>query len=277
MAGGSQGLLFQCFVDPCAKEISHQVASNGNGEMDAERLPIKIGLIYPPGGGEHEYYELAEALNFRVMPCLTFAYPVTIENGHSLKALRMLGNPSRIAEIGASLISLNPHAVMWACTSGSFISGKRGAEQQLDALRDVVNCPVSSTSIAFIQAMKAFSLTNVSIVATYPEKTAIVFRDFLMEYGIAVTNMKCLGATSGRKAYQLPEELIITAAKEVDCSQGDAVLIPDTAIPSLGIIQHLESDLGKPVFGANQVTLWEAMRLVGSRQRLHDFGSLFSN
>ena len=55
----------------------------------------------------------------------------------------------------------------------------------------------------------------------------------------------------------------------------EALLIPDTAIPAWQAIAPLEERLGRPILTANQVTLWEALRLAGVLQRRRDWGRLF--
>ena len=48
-------------------------------------------------------------------------------------------------------------------------------------------------------------------------------------------------------------------------------------LPTLGVIDILEQDLGKPVISSNQVTLWKLLRMAGvnTRDSMQCFGSLF--
>ena len=55
----------------------------------------------------------------------------------------------------------------------------------------------------------------------------------------------------------------------------EALLVPDTAIPAWAAITPLEQQLGIPVLTANQVTLWEALRLTGALRPRSDWGRLF--
>lgn len=50
-----------------------------------------------------------------------------------------------------------------------------------------------------------------------------------------------------------------------DHADADALLIPDTAMHTLAVLPELETALGKPVLTANQVTIWEGLRLAGGR------------
>ncbi|MEZ5816523.1 MAG: hypothetical protein R3D44_05535 [Hyphomicrobiaceae bacterium] len=54
----------------------------------------------------------------------------------------------------------------------------------------------------------------------------------------------------------------------------DGVFIAGTGFRSVGIVEQLEQDLGKPVLSANQVSLWHCLRLSGVRSDVTGFGRL---
>ena len=60
-----------------------------------------------------------------------------------------------------------------------------------------------------------------------------------------------------------------------DHADAEALLIPDTAMHTLGVIDKIEQRIGKPVLTANQVTVWEGLRLAGLPQRAEQLGALF--
>jgi maleate cis-trans isomerase len=49
--------------------------------------------------------------------------------------------------------------------------------------------------------------------------------------------------------------------------EAEAFLLPDTALHSLPLLEPLAAVLRKPVLSANQVTIWQALRLTGARLR----------
>jgi maleate cis-trans isomerase len=55
----------------------------------------------------------------------------------------------------------------------------------------------------------------------------------------------------------------------------DAIVIPDTALPTVDRIARLEAIAGSPVVTANQVTLWAALRLAGRSVVSDAYGRLF--
>ncbi|HEU5196042.1 MAG TPA: hypothetical protein VFW70_14975, partial [Methylomirabilota bacterium] len=54
----------------------------------------------------------------------------------------------------------------------------------------------------------------------------------------------------------------------------DAVLISGTGLPTAGIVEHLERDLGKPVVTSQTATLWRALGLLGISERVGGYGRL---
>ncbi len=69
---------------------------------------------------------------------------------------------------------------------------------------------------------------------------------------------------------------LISLAREGDHTDADAVLLPDTALHTAAHLTALETELAKPVLTANQVTVWEALRLVDRRVNAPELGTLFT-
>ena len=237
----------------------------------------RIGLLYPTGGGEHEYYELAEALDWRMRPFLVCAGLAGGENSHALDAMKRTADIESLEVTARSLVPLRPDAVTWACTSGSFILGREYAQAQASAISAVTGCPASSTSLAFARALEALGVDRVGVVATYPEPAANAFAAFLGEFGIRVEAMQCLGAPNGRASYRIPPQRVMQTARDLDSGALQAILIPDTAIAMFHAASRLEDSLGKPVISANQATLWDALRLAGSDLKPRGFGRLLAS
>ena len=69
---------------------------------------------------------------------------------------------------------------------------------------------------------------------------------------------------------------VIAMARAADHPDGEAVLVPDTAMHTLAIIDDLEAAIGKPILTANQVTVWKGLQLLGPVPQLTGVGALFS-
>jgi maleate cis-trans isomerase len=170
-------------------------------------------------------------------------------------------------------LTLRVDTIVWACTSGSFILGRAGAEAQAKTLREATGKPGTSTSLAFVAALERLGTPRVAVLATYPEPASRAFAAFLSEYGVDVADLRWLDAPSGFDAANIDEQRLGAALSKVDLGRVEAVLIPDTALPSLDLVDRLEAACGRPVLTANQVTLWAAR--VGSQPRRSPARRLF--
>jgi maleate cis-trans isomerase len=237
---------------------------------------LRLGLLWPGGGAEQEYYQFAEALDDRVK---IFLAPTRVGGGedddHEVEHLKQTARVDWLLEAARRLTCLKPDTIFWACTSGSFILGRDHALAQVAAIEKETGAPAGSTSLAFAGALKRLGLTRVSVLATYPEPASRAFVAFLAEHGIEVVHLQWLDAQSGWAASVMPRETVIAGARKAAVEGAQAVLVPDTAMPTLFLAEELEEAAGLPVLTANQVTLWDAMRLAGGGLRVRGFGSTF--
>ena len=76
--------------------------------------------------------------------------------------------------------------------------------------------------------------------------------------------------------YTESEERASELARLADTPAAQAVLISGTGLPTVGAIERLERELGKPVISRNQAWLWRALRLAGVGEPVPGFGRLLS-
>jgi maleate cis-trans isomerase len=235
-----------------------------------------IGFIYPDHAAEDDY-PLAERLlgeaGAGVRLAVEHIYGTDL---HAVAELLDLGSPQRLAEGAGLLAKHEPDAVVWACTSGSFVYRWDGALEQVATLSAAAGgVPVTSTSFAFVRAAEELGVRRVAVAASYPDDVAKLFVEFLDAGGVEVLAMSSEGITTAAEVGQLPPEAVVDLAVAHDHPEADALLIPDTAMRTLGVIPALEERLGKPVLTANQVTIWEGLRLAGVSARTEALGALF--
>jgi maleate cis-trans isomerase len=234
----------------------------------------RLGFVYPGGGAEHDYYRFAETHGFQV-----FLAGSRTPGGddHSIDSLLRTARTAPIVESAKRLMTLRVDAILWACTSGSFILGRAGAEAQAKVLREATGKPATSTSLAFIAALNRLGAQRVAVLATYPEPASRAFAAFLSEYGFTVADLRWLDAPSGFDAANIDEQHLAATLSTIDLTFVEAVLIPDTALASLDLVDRLEGVCQRPVLTANQVTLWAALGLAGQSLTVSGFGRIFKS
>lgn len=237
----------------------------------------RLGILYPPCGAEHEYYRYGERLADDVRITLMGVRIYGGDDEHAPQHLSRTGGLDNLTLSGRILAQLGPDAVVWACTSGSFVDGLEHARAQTTALSEVLGCPVTSTSLAFAEALAFLGCRQVSVLASYPAQTASRFFGLLSDCGIDTHAFQCLDIDSGPAAATLPLQAASEACRGLAIPDGAALLIPDTAIPTMHWIEPLERELGRTVLTANQVSLWHTARLANVAPQGRLPGRLFQH
>ena len=234
--------------------------------------------MWPGGGSEQEYYQFAEDIGDRIkifLACSRVGDSVD-GNDHDIAALLETAREDWITEAARRILCLKPDCVFWACTSGSFVVGRSGAEAQVGALKQATGLPGGSTSLAFISALRELGLRRVGVLAPYPEPAARAFTDFLKEFGISVESLQWLDVPSGWDSAALDTEIVLTRVAQAASGKVDCVVVPDTALPTLHLVEEMERRSNCPVLTANAVTLWQAIKLAGGRCAFEGYGGLLS-
>lgn len=242
--------------------------------MTTAPAPTTVGLLYPGFGAEDDFPALEARLQGAVR--LPLVHTSVGEDAHRVDALLDLGSASRLAEGARSLVEQHPDSVMWACTSGSFVFGWEGAQRQASEVGDLLGVPVSSTSIAFVNALSSMGIQRVSVAASYPLEVAEHFVKFLSRGGVEVVNLGSHDIYTAAEVGTLGRDHIVEMVRGADRDCAQAILVPDTAMHSLAWLDHLEKVADKPVLTANQVTVWEGLRIGGGSTCLPGLGALFA-
>lgn len=229
-----------------------------------------VGFIYPDHAAESDYGHAARLLGIELP--VVHIYGTDL---HAVPELMDLGSPAKLAQGAALLAPRRPAAVVWACTSGSFVFGPGGAADQVDRLAAEAGVPASSTSFAFVHALAALGCRRVAVAASYPRDIAELFADFIAAHGVTVAAMGDAGIPTAAEVGRLTRSQIRDLALGNDVPGTDALLIPDTAMHTIAQVDELERLLGKPVLTANAVTVWEGLRIAGLAGRATGLGKLF--
>jgi len=242
--------------------------------VTANPPPTTVGLLYPGFGAEDDFPALEARLHGAVR--LPLVHTSVGEDAHRVDALLDLGSASRLAEGARELVEHHPDSVMWACTSGSFVFGWEGAQRQVSEVGDLLGLPVSSTSIAFVNALSSLGIHRVSVAASYPHDVAEHFVQFLSRGGVEVVNMASHDIYTAAEVGTLGRDQVVEMVRGAGGDSAQAILVPDTAMHSLAWLEQFEDAAGKPVLTANQVTVWEGLRIGGGSTCLPGMGTLFA-
>lgn len=232
-----------------------------------------IGLLYPGVGADDDFLYLETAQDGAIR--LPLVRTAGGDVAHLVDELLAVGGSENLLNGAREISAFSPDAVMWACTSGSFVYGWDGAHKQAEEVATTIGIPASSTSIAFAQACRAIGVQKVAVAASYPDDLAQHFKRFLGDAGIDVVSFRSNGIATAGEVGLLGREEVIAMATAADHPDAEAILIPDTAMHSLRWLDELEEATGKIVLTANQVTVWEGLRIAERPLTLSGLGALF--
>ncbi|MFJ6697894.1 decarboxylase [Streptomyces sp. NPDC091272] len=233
-----------------------------------------IGFLYPGHSAEDDYPRIEMMLAAPDVR-LPLVHTDIGTDAHRVDALLEMGSADRLAAGVEELRLAGAEAVVWACTSASFVFGHDGAQEQIRELARTAGLPASSTSFAFAHAVRELGVSRVAVAATYPVDVADLFHDFLKSAGTEVASTRGSGIITAAEVGTWGRAEVLALARAGDHPDAQAVLLPDTALHTAEHLVELERELGKPVLTANQVTVWEGLRLAQRTVRAPRLGALF--
>ena len=223
-----------------------------------------VGILYPGYSAEDEYPAMERLLGDVSLPVV---HTLMREDAHRVDALLDIGGPDVLAEGARELrAARRADAAIWACTSGSFVFGWDGATEQVAGVRGGCGRARVQHLLRLRQRRSgiwayAGSRSRPPIRRTWPER----FADFLGHAGIEVVALSCRGIVTAAEVGTLGRDEVLDFVAANDHPDAEAVLVPDTALHTVAWLDELEERLGKPVLTANQVSVWEGLRIAGDR------------
>ena len=172
-----------------------------------------------------------------------------------------VGDRETVARCTRDLMVVEPTAVAYGCTSGSFIGGLAGEAALVAGMLEAGAPMAVTTSGAVIAAAHALSLKNVAVVTPYDASVGAKLRAYLNEAGVEVTAHNDMGLTG--RIWTVPYEVTAALARRTAQGRGDAVFLSCTNLRTYDLIASLEEELGVPVLTANQVTMWAVLAAAG--------------
>jgi len=159
------------------------------------------------------------------------------------------------------LLIVEPAAVAYGCTSGSFIRGLAGEAALVAGMVEAGAPRAVTTSGAVIAAVHALGIQKVAVVTPYDEAVGAKLRAYLNEAGVEVAAQNDMGLTG--RIWTVPNEVTADLVRRTARGGGDAVLLSCTNLRTYDLIASLEQELGVPVLSANQVTMWAVLAAAG--------------
>jgi len=232
----------------------------------------KLGVLVPAGNPtiEPELYRMAPpAVTIHFARLETLAGDPGAADGMEA---RTLGYLESLPTATRSLATLKPDVVVLSHTAVSYLTGFDREPALLDRLRGLAGTRAFTAAGAILAALSHLGARCVALATPYPEAITNAGRAYWEAAGLEVVSLHRLEGVSN--IYEETEARAYALGRQADVPEADAVLISGTGLPTVGIVERLERDLGKPVVTSQAATLWEALRTVGLRDPVSGYGRL---
>lgn len=181
----------------------------------------------------------------------------------SLDLARLVSEHETLHDAVRALNEVAPEVVAYACTSGSFVGGVAGERAMGEAMTRAGAAHAVTTSGALLDALAELAARRIALVTPYTVSVTDALEEYLAEAGIRVTGRSSLGLV--RHIWKVPYRDVVAMARRAVRGAPDALFISCTNLPTYDVIPQLEAELRMPVLSANQVTMWAALRHLGTR------------
>lgn len=179
----------------------------------------------------------------------------------SVEMAEAVSEDEQIAVAARSLAAAAPSAVVYACTSGSFVGGVAGERRLRATLASACGVPGVTTSGALVEALDALGVRKVAVATPYDAAVTDRLTEFLQETGHAVAGGAYLGLHAD--IVRVDTAAVRRLARAADSPDAEALFLSCTNLRTFDLLADLERELAKPVLSANQVSVWSALRAAG--------------
>jgi maleate isomerase len=235
---------------------------------------MRLGVLVPAGNPtiEPELYRMApRAVTIHFARLESLAGEPGAPDGMERRTLGYLDSvPAAIH----SMEALRVGVVMLAHTAVSYLGGFAAEPALLDRLATLSGARPLTAATAIAEALRHLGARRIALATPYPDVIASAGRVYWTAAGFEIVGHRGLPGVTN--IYEETEERAHALGRAADAPQADAVLVSGTGLPTAGIVERLERDLGKPVVTSQTAMLWRALRLLAVKEPVTGYGRLLA-
>ena len=234
---------------------------------------MRLGVLVPAGNPtiEPELYRMApRGLTIHFSRLDTLAGEPGGADGMERRTLAYLDSlPAATASLGA----VKPDAVVLAHTGISYLTTFADEPALVARLRALAGPHAFTAAGAIHAAFQHLGTRRLALATPYPETISTAARTYWQSAGYEVVSHHRLDTPN---IYAETEQTAHDLARQADSPTADTILISGTGLPTIGIVERLETDLKKPVVTSQTATLWHALNLLKIAEPVKSYGRLLS-
>ncbi|HVW48233.1 MAG TPA: hypothetical protein VHA76_14350 [Solirubrobacterales bacterium] len=192
---------------------------------------------------------------------------------------RMVADSDRCA---SELSDARVDVIAYACLVALMARGAGAHEEIEKRLAEVVEAnggesPIVSSAGALIRTLQRQGVERVAIMTPYMPPLTKLVADYIEAYGIEVVDSLSLAVADNVEVGKLPQAGLIDHARGLDLSRAQTLIASACVqMPSLEVLDELESTQGLPVISAATATAAEVLDVLGFDRTVPGAGSLLA-
>jgi maleate isomerase len=239
--------------------------------------PARVGLVVPSSNVTVET-ELPRLLGRH--PEATFTFHSSRMRLHTVSPEQLRAMNAQRERCVLELGDAGVDVLLYACLVALMVGGP-GEHQRVEAAiteqlsTGGASLAVLSSAGALVEGLHALEARRIALVTPYPRPLAEQVVGYLEAEGFAVADWRALEVADNAEVGCIPGDRVMTAARELDLSGVDALVISACVqMPSLDLVQAAEDEFGIPVLSAATAGAYTILRRLGLSVDIPDAGSL---
>ncbi|MFZ3353650.1 MAG: hypothetical protein WA268_22595 [Xanthobacteraceae bacterium] len=163
------------------------------------------------------------------------------------------------------LADVDVDVIIFPATAPSSRNGPGYDQELIKRISTASGKPATTASTALLEALRTLSIKQIVLGAPWSASINRTVTAFLEANGVKVVAQEGLGFVRNLEIGLLDPQTALDIGRRVNRPEADAVMLACGNWSTFDIVDQLERDLGKPVLTTNQVSLWHALKIMGTR------------
>jgi maleate isomerase len=203
--------------------------------------------------------------------------PITLPRGEvTPAALAEMLATDELEEAAKKLAWAEVGAIVFACTSGSFVHGVGWDRELIARIENACGIPATTTTTAVLAALRAIGAKRLSVITPYIAELNEIEQRFFEASGFEVPSIVGKGCRTDAEIGRLGPDDALKMASVADCPGADTIFVSCTNFHVLSAVAKMEVRTNKNVVTSNQAGIWAGLRMMDLSDLIPGYGRLLS-
>jgi maleate isomerase len=213
---------------------------------------VRFGMVVPFDMAlDREYWQfLPDGASVHVTRLPIIDLPYGVEHAS------LVGADPGMHDAIQTLVRIEPAAIGFGCTSGSFVGGM-AFEADIRRRMEASGARVAVTPMnGLLDALRGLGARRVGLGSPSGRPVAQTLADYLEEAGFQPVSLENLEIDDEEEVIAASDSLVFELARRAMRPNADAVFLSCTNLPTFAVLGDVERAVGVPVLSANQTLMW---------------------